>query len=204
MEHSVNKYGIFWIPAAKICNKINQIKQAVIQLDAAADYVDHPVHSTIFLFNSPMQPEKVAIVIEQLLKDISAFEVVINGWKIFHDDPITHKHTITWGIELHHTFSHLQMSIAESILSNPLIPIDYPVLWKGAYELSYKKWGFPFVGPHWIPHITIASVESHKIVAGIQEEFQVNPQTAICSEIALFLINGHTHTKITSHHLHKE
>ena len=57
MEVSVKKYGIFWIPSALICEKINQIKQSVVQLDAKADYVDHPVHSTIFLFNSILQPE---------------------------------------------------------------------------------------------------------------------------------------------------
>ena len=201
MEVSVKKYGIFWIPSALICEKINQIKQSVVQLDAKADYVDHPVHSTIFLFNSILQPEEASVIFQKIVKEKSAFEVVLNEWKIFHDDPITQKHTLTWGVKLHPLFSALQISIAESIISNPIIPIDYPVSWKGDYELSYKKLGFPFVGAHWIPHITIASVKSEEIVNGIQHEFPLKPQKEICREIALFLINGDTHTHIISHHL---
>lgn len=201
MESSVKKYGIFWIPSALICDKINQIKQAVIQLDSEADYVYHPVHSTIFLFNSKAQPEEVEVKFKKLLDQKSAFELIINDWKIFHNDPITGKHTLTWGVELNQSFSNLQKSIAESIITSPVIPIEYPVCWKGDYELSYKKWGFPFVGNHWIPHITVASVTSETLVTNIQHEFPVHPQKEICNEIALFLISGHKHTHITSYHL---
>lgn len=201
MEQLVNTYGIFWIPSAFICEQINQIKQSVIQLESEADYVYHPVHSTIFLFNSILQPKEVAILFEKMLKDKSAFEVVIYGWKIFHQDPITRKHTITWGVQLNQSLSNLQKSIAEAIITKEVLPIKYPVSWDGDYALSYKRWGFPFVGSHWIPHITVASVKSDMIVFGVQEKFPLKPQIDVCREIGLFLINGQTHSHLISHQL---
>ena len=39
-------------------------------------------------------------------------------------------------------------------------------------QKSFKKFGFPYVGKHWIPHITICSVLDKKINIMLEKKFK--------------------------------
>jgi|688.fasta_scaffold04247_23 2'-5' RNA ligase len=198
MAQSLNTYGVFLIPPENICQRIQEIKKTVEFLDSNATYLNHPVHSTIFVFNSSLNAETISEYFGQVLANFKKIDVQTSGWQIFYNDILTHKHTITIGLVGNEALSNLQCFVADSLFSLSTEPISYKVDWEGQYLTSYKKWGYPFVGNHWIPHLTIASVQSETSIQDIKNE-QINiPETFVFSSIALFLIDGDQHTILHS------
>lgn len=194
----MKKYGIFLIPPAGVCQKIVEIKNEVASLDRDATYLTHPVHTSVFLFNTSLHLDAIVIHLGELLSDLVKFEVEISGWYVFYNDILTHKHTLTMGLVRNQIISNLQTSIAKKITQLPTEPIHYDSEWKGEYLTSFKLWGYPFVGSHWIPHITIASVENKSIIEQIQQKFPFEASTLLFSTIALFLIDNDEHTILHS------
>ncbi|MFM7358561.1 MAG: 2'-5' RNA ligase family protein [Sediminibacterium sp.] len=193
MDRTIKKYGIFLIPQADVCREISKIKSEVALLDSKAAYLTHPVHSTIFLFNTHVHHEVLVQYLEDHLIELKQFEVKITGWHVFYNDILTQKHTLTIGLVRNQILNNLQVGIADKIIQLPTEPNHYKCQWEGDYEYSYAKWGYPFVGSHWIPHITVASLENKSDIAYIQEKHPLEPTALLFSTIALFLIDNDEH-----------
>ena len=63
---------------------------------------------------------------------------------------------------------------------------------------SYKTYGFPFVGPNWLPHMTISSVitedKNHPLIQRFKRcDVQFSQKT---SQISLWEINGDFHKRL--------
>ena len=54
---------------------------------------------------------------------------------------------------------NFQKNLADSLLNFVRKPLLYHNTWEGKFKESFDKYGFPFVGSHWIPHLSIASVK---------------------------------------------
>jgi hypothetical protein len=92
----------------------------------------------------------------------------------------------------------LQRDLAESLLMIIQKPIFYNNQWEGKYKESYERYGFPFVGSHWIPHLTIASVknEGKKLFDEIKTTTIKLNQKESSGNLALFKIIGDSHQLI--------
>ena len=91
-----------------------------------------------------------------------------------------------------------QHDLSESLLDFIKTPIFYNNVWEGKYKESYDRYGFPFVGSHWIPHLTIASVkkEGKKLIDEINTTaINLNLKES-CGSLALFKILGENHQLI--------
>jgi hypothetical protein len=91
-----------------------------------------------------------------------------------------------------------QKDLSESLLDYIKTPLFYNNTWEGQYKESYDRYGFPFVGSHWVPHLTIASFkkEGKKLI----DEIKTTPINLDIKEsggsLALFKILGDSHQLI--------
>ena len=64
---------------------------------------------------------------------------------------------------------------------------------------SFKSYGFPYVGSHWIPHFTIASLKTEKSHPMITEFMKWQPSyTMIELNPSCWHIEGDKHIKLES------
>lgn len=189
INESICKYGIFWIPDDNLDELVESLKDEVRKVEPGAMYLNHPVHSTVFLFNSFEANER--LIVESI--DKNAIELLIEGANVFWNDEVTSGHTIYLRVRVNEDLIYIQKYITDTLLGYVSGPLYYPNRWEGEFKESFDKYGFPFVGSHWIPHLTIASVknENKRVVDKIlSTEFE---KSSSIGHLALFKINGESH-----------
>ena len=68
---------------------------------------------------------------------------------------------------------------------------------EGLLKKSYIQYGYPFVGEHWIPHITIGSLDiEKKKLTEFSEEMINFPITIKINNLGLFKIEADSHSLI--------
>lgn len=190
------KYGVFWIPNEELRQYVESWKNRLRKLEYDAYYLNHPAHSTIFLFYAFEQDQSE--IISSIKNEKINFRV--DCWKIFENDLVTQGDTLSIGLEPTSKAIDFQIDLAESLLNIVKKPILYPNSWEGKYKESYERYGFPFVGNHWIPHLTIASVkyEGKNLINELKSK-KINFFNKECGgHLALFKISGESHQIIHS------
>jgi hypothetical protein len=119
----------------------------------------------------------------------------VDTWKIFYNDLITEGDTLSVGLMPNSMALEFQRHLSESLLKFIKKPIFYKNTWEGKYKEAYDRYGFPFVGSHWIPHLTIASVkkEGKKLFDEIKATTINLNQKESGGRLSLFKILGDTH-----------
>jgi len=159
MGKKIVTYGVFWEPPIDIQEYIDEWKSKIKDIEPDAQYLNHIVHSTFYLININLQDSNLILnTFNTLIKSIEPINIVFKGWKVFYNDLSTNADTLIYEI-----LNNDKLVDAQQVITNKLIQfkqkdIDYISEWSGDYLLSKNKWGFPFVGKHWIPHLTVASV----------------------------------------------
>ena len=190
----VTKYGIFWIPNEELNQYVESWKNRFRKIEPDAFFLNHPVHSTIFLFNAHEQDQSQII---SRIKNVK-IDFLVDSWKIFYNDLVTGGDTLSVGLIPNSLAFQFQQDLSVSLLDFIKIPLFYNNIWEGKYKESYDRYGFPFVGSHWIPHLTIASVknEGKKLI----DEIKTTPVNLNLKEsggsLALFKILGDSHQLI--------
>jgi broad specificity phosphatase PhoE len=192
----VTKYGLFWIPNEELNQYIESWKNRFLEVEPTAFFLNHPVHSTIFLFNAHEQDQSEII---SSIKNVK-INLLVDSWKIFKNDLVTGGDTLSIGLVPNSLVFDFQRDLAESLLNFIKKPIFYNNNWEGKYKESYDRYGFPFVGSHWIPHLTIASVkeEGRKLIDEIKTTTINLNQKESGGSLALFKILGDSHQFIHS------
>jgi broad specificity phosphatase PhoE len=190
----VTKYGIFWIPNAELNEYVESWKNRFRKIEPDAFFLNDPVHSTIFLFKAHEQDQSQII---SRIKNVK-IDFLVNSWKIFYNDFVTGGDTISVGLIPNSLAFQFQQDLSDSLLDFIKTPLFYNNTWEGKYKESYDRYGFPFVGSHWIPHLTIASVkkEGKKLIEVINATtINLNLKESSGS-LALFKISGDNHQLI--------
>jgi broad specificity phosphatase PhoE len=192
----VTKYGIFWIPNEELNQYVESWKNKFRKIEPDAFFLNHPVHSTIFLFNAHEQDQSQII---SRIKNVK-IDFLVDSWKIFYNDLVTGGDTLSVGLIPNSLAFKFQQDLSESILDFIKTPLFYNIIWEGKYKESYDRFGFPFVGSHWIPHLTIASVkkEGKKLIDEITTTTINLNQQESGGSLALFKILGDNHQLIHS------
>ena len=189
--------AVFLNPNDTVSKEINRWKKIVNEKFCDSYYCDHPPHSTII----NVEVENYTLAIEDVKKAVNgykSFEIIINNKDVFWDDILTGGHTIYFGIKKNPDLHLLQKIIAKS-LRNHLInrPASTQIKNNQTLYNSYKSYGSPFIGKHWLPHFTIASIETSKNDSLVQkflnddilEKFTIN-------NFSIWIINGDNHNMI--------
>jgi hypothetical protein len=191
MNVELVKYGYFWVPGNEFQELVLLWKKRAERVESDATYLHHPVHATLFLFYGEKQKE-----IEYtsfIKKDAPIFKSA--EWLVFENDAVTGGDTLTIGLEKTLDWEILQLDLAEAIKPFIIKTIEYPNEWSGSFKISHENYGFPFVGKHWLPHVSIASFKNKSFIQeALDTPIKINEIN--CGELALFRIEGEIHTRI--------
>ena len=205
MELNSKTYGIFWEPPADLQNEIAKWKEKIRLVEPEAAYLNHFVHCTFFLLNSH-QINEVDLIsrLNQLCNITNPIVLEFLGWYIFKADQITNGDTLVYQIKLSPDLLNFQKSIANTALAFKVKNIEYQNSWEGLYLASFERWGFPFVGSHWVPHLSVASVKG-KGLQVLNEATSINSMqpSVLLNNLALYRIEQNQHIKLKTFQLKK-
>ena len=152
-----------------------------------------------------LNQKKIILEIQSITSNFQSFKINIDKINIFYNDALTNKDTIFLSVKKNKKIFNLQRKLALKLRKfvkyekNKRIKLN-------SYKLkkSMDKYGFPFIGSHWIPHFTIGSIKNlknnneYKIFLKKKIKFRNN-----IDKISLWKINGQKHKKIKEFKLNK-
>lgn len=140
-------------------------KERVRRLVGEQLYLGHPPHLTLAMSVFRVEAD-VAGPIRDLCRGLAAPAVTIRGWHVFAADQLTGGHTLVCDVapDAREPLARVQR---EAI--GAAAPLRDPVATRACYDESWERlsageranveqFGFPFVGPIWHPHVTVASI----------------------------------------------
>ena len=196
------KIGVFVIPCDELRESIRIKKSKVIKsFDHNQPYVLHPIHLTLFTLEIvDSNTSELSEILKLELADFKKFYIKTKNNLIFENDLLTGGHTVAIGLEKSKELSLLQLKLIRSINKSSLIV-------KSAINANMPKWyndnlqkyGFPFVGDVWIPHITIASLlnckkDDNRIAQLLDKNSEY---LSLVNSVSLWHIEGEEHEKIS-------
>jgi len=163
-------YSIFLEPDEILSKKVRNIKKEVKFLVGDQLYLKDEPHLTIHhadFKNINEWDREFAQIIRKIKEDLGKIQIRISGWTIFKKDA-TKQHTLSCKIDEKNTESlkKIQKQIADFLnkYRNPIIIQRYKNLYPelGLTERqNLEKYGFPFIGDIFKPHISIATFEEN-------------------------------------------
>jgi 2'-5' RNA ligase len=164
----MNEYYIALNPEKKLTDLINEQKSMVRTMIGEQTYLSHPPHFTLFHFTL-RDPEKFYPGLEKIARNTNSFPINLRNFYIFHNYSFTNGNIITYSV-LNKDLNSLRK--IQQMVINEVNPFNMRGIYLKENE-SYRKmskaeknnindYGFPFVGDSWIPHITIALINSDK------------------------------------------
>ena len=187
------KLGVFYCVENNLEKDVNSLKSFFKSKSNNHKYLNHLAHSTIYVFDIDSKKlNNVILEFENLQKTLSSSSSYIDKWKIFENDKLTGLNTLSLEIELTDQLKVLQMNVVKCLCKyhSQNIKINFD----GDLLESYNKYGYPYVGKNWIPHITIGSLEisPKKIFDYLEGLFNFSREITI-NKLGLFKINGDSH-----------
>ena len=119
-------------------------------------YLNHPVHLTLFTISI-----KSINSLKKIYKNLGneftkkKFKVNINNTGAFLNDRLTKGHTLYYGIKKNNLLMKLQMKHLKLINKKMNVSKNLNLKINSKLKKNYKKYGFPFSGNIWIPHIML-------------------------------------------------
>jgi 2'-5' RNA ligase len=123
-------------------------------------YHDHPVHLTLFTIKIKKISDlrKIYNEVKVNKKDIN-LKLQIDHTGIFPNDPLTKGHTLFYGLKNNILLQKIQNKHLKFINKKIYVSKkDIKNIKNQILKKNHKKYGFPFAGKIWIPHITVASI----------------------------------------------
>lgn len=197
---AIHKYGVFWLPEGNIKALITKWKRKLWAVEPQAVYVLHPVHMTLFLFMASDESEaQLCEDLASLAKTAKKVECAVKKWHVFKKDKAAKGgDTLVAHVDPSDDLVTLQLKIAKTFTLHRTGDILYPPIWKGVFAESLKKWGFPFVGDHWIAHISVGaavtSTGKQILLKAMKSESPVC--NCVISNLVLLRIDKDEHTPL--------
>lgn len=164
----MDKYYIALMPEKRLIDLINEQKSMIREMIGEQIYLFHPPHFTLIIFTTDNLNE-IAFELKKLSEKMNKIRIHIEDFHIFYNDLFTNGNTITYPINKDSLskIKDIQFDIAKSIErfnTKKFIFKEDEKYWKLSEieKLNTDKYGYPFIGENWIPHITLASVDADK------------------------------------------
>ena len=194
--------AIFIEPQGELKTSLLTWKKKVEEELPGQPYCSHPPHCTLIHANVKGE-DLVGERICQAQPRLFPFQVQVSGTDVFWNDTATGGHTLYLKISPSSELLDAQLRLAE-VIRPAVLPKKVPVFVENNQNLknSYEKYGFPFVGSHWIPHFSIASLRterSHPLITDFLSWQPVYEFTI--GELTLWRIESDEHTFIGNYAL---
>ena len=178
------------------------LKGRVADLVGDQLYISDPPHMTLYLaaFRDPVA---VANAMAGAMADVSAPSIEVVGWHVFAGDPLTGRHSLVCQLK---TEDHARLKAVQRQIVAALAPLRdvsatrdrFAAAWARLGDIerdNVEAYGFPFVGPIWHPHFTLASIDEdawETVWQALERDPPVGPVR--CHWVTLYrLIEGHPH-----------
>jgi 2'-5' RNA ligase len=195
MEH----FGIFIEPTGSLADSIRALKAEVECQLPGHKFCSHPPHSTL-IYGQYQEPKLWRDQLAAALAELPPFRIQTTEFGFFYDDALAGGgHTVVFKAQPVPEVFALQRACGDVLKHwrNPGEPARGGLLEREPFRSSYAEYGFPFVGPHWIPHFTIASLKVTKdapllrtLTAGdARHAFQLD-------RVSVWEIAGDSHAKL--------
>lgn len=150
--------AIFIEPSGPLRTSLMERKATLEQAMPGQPYTRHPPHSTL-LFGDYGSPEVWIENLRAAVQSLPAFVLATDAWQEFPNDlQADGGHTVAYRVKLSSDLLRLQRTSADVVAPfRKLPPIPHPLADREPFASSLLRFGFPFVGAHWIPHFTIGS-----------------------------------------------
>jgi 2'-5' RNA ligase len=160
-------------------------KERIRQLVDEQLYLDDPPHVTLYLGVYDARTD-LAGPIRALCRRLAVPTVAVRGWHVFEADQLTGNHTLVCDVTPE-TRSPLEQIQREAV--GMAAPLRNPNATRACYDKSWhrlseeeranvERFGFPFVGLIWHPHVTVASVRPEDWLA-VWSELAGTPPDAV-------------------------
>ena len=125
-------------------------------------YLSHPVHLTLFTLDiKRLNDLKKTYSQYKLKKQKKNLKLTLSKTGIFYNDPLTNGHTLYFSVNKNKELLNLQTKNLKLINKKiDVIKKNIKIFNNSMLKKNYKRYGFPFAGNIWIPHITIASIKN--------------------------------------------
>jgi hypothetical protein len=189
-------FAVFIEPSGALKTSILRWKERVNQELPNQPYCSHPPHSTLIHTNI-LQDSFAQLEIKKTVKFFPAFSITMKEKQVFWNDEATGGgHTLIWKIGQTNELYKLQLLLAKAIKPH-IVESKIPKYVKNNpdFSRSFKLYGFPFIGSHWIPHMTIASIHTdrdHQLIDNFLRE--VGVLTIMVNQISCWNIEKENHT----------
>jgi len=156
--------GIFIEPTGSLADAIRSLKAEVERQLPGQKFCSHPPHSTL-IYGKYQEPKLWRDQLATALTAQSPFAIQTTEFGFFYDDALAGGgHTVVFKAQPTLEVFALQKACGD-VLKHWLgetEPARGGLLEREPFRSSFVEYGFPFVGPHWIPHFTIASLKAAK------------------------------------------
>lgn len=188
-----------------------EIREAVLAWKAriagewpAAVYLHHPPHCTLWV--GDLRSDDVAEPVLDAASRLPEFRLTVRSPHVFFDDALAGGgQTCAFAAALTDDLARLQQAVSEALRQDrrPVSGDELPApLRREPFLRSWREYGFPFVGPHWIPHFTVAALpvpRHHPLVAEFLASTGSWPMTV--SRLTWWRVAGDRHERVTSRRL---
>lgn len=190
--------AIFVEPTGSILHSVVESKALVSSVFPGCPYLHHPPHSTI-LFGNFQQSNELLQRVASAASLVAPFHIKVDGWHVFPNDMLAGGgDTVVLKVPLLPALSGLQLSLAEALSSFLLPAVSvHPLSGVEPFASSLNKYGFPFVGPHWMPHFSIASLPrtgAEQLKGALMREHTVN--SMLVERVSVWSVMGDVHQKL--------
>jgi 2'-5' RNA ligase len=152
-------------PDDAFARQVLAYKQRVEQLAGEQLYLSDPPHLTLYLGVYAADAD-LTEPIGALCRGLAAPAVTVRGWHVFEADQLTGNHTLVCDVtpETRSPLEQIQreaVGVAAPLRDRSATRACYDESWQRLSEeerANVDRFGFPFVGPIWHPHVTVASV----------------------------------------------
>ena len=189
--------AVFVLPEEPFTSELLLWKNKIKKDFPKQPYANHPPHLTLINLESTDESEVIK-KLSSFSKKLSSIKVEVNSRNVFLNDAFTGGHTIYFGLKQNNSLMKLQILIADA-----LAPIKKNTNLSNNFKndsllyRSNKNYGFPYVGDHWIPHFTVASLTTKKRKKFLKNflslpasfNFEIN-------RFSIWRINQDVHTKL--------
>jgi hypothetical protein len=198
----MKKIGIFIEPTGSLALAIQALKAEVELKLPGQKLCSHPMHSTL-IYGRYREPSLWLDQLAKVLVKQAPFCIQTRDFGVFYGDSRADGgHTFVLKIDPTPDIFLLQKSCADvlkqwRILDEKARDEDEALLECEPFRSSLLDYGFPFVGPFWIPHFTVASLKVPKDSLFLREISSGKSQYEfMLYQVSVWEIEGDWHKKM--------
>ena len=194
-DSMTTRYAVFLEPTGGLRDFLVDAKSRVEATLPGQTYCAHPPHSTLI----HGAYERVSAWRGALcagVKSQDSFQLVCSDTQVFYDDVLAGGgHTVAVRADRDPALAELQRVVANVLARHKIAdPSAGAADWQGPMRASVDQYGFPFVGEHWIPHFTIASLKTDRDHPLLNDLLATSVHfTMIVDKVSVWSINDDEH-----------